>query len=135
MISSYNSASQTIATDDLLGFAQDTILTGCTVTRKDGTFYLNKPGFYYVTFNAVGAATTTVGEVIVELQSDGVAVPGAIASFTPSAVEVNGNLAFATIVKVNPICCLSQNRQALTLVNAGVETLYSNVKINITKLC
>ena len=58
MISSYNITTQNVAVDGLLTFTTDRILTGCTVTRNGPTFQLNKPGYYYVTFNANGSATS-----------------------------------------------------------------------------
>ena len=57
MISSYNITTQNVAVDGLLTFTIDRILTGCTVTRNGPTFQLNKPGYYYVTFNANGSAS------------------------------------------------------------------------------
>ena len=135
MISSYNTTSQAVATGDLLTFTTDRILTGCTVTRNGQTFQLNKPGYYYVTFNAVAAATTTVGELTVELQNNEVVVLGAEASYTTTTAGDNSNYAFSTIIRVLPSCCAIDNTARLTVVNTGVDATYSNVNINITKLC
>jgi hypothetical protein len=135
MISSYNITSQDVAVNGLLTFTTDRILTGCTITRNGPTFQLNKPGYYYVTFNADGAATTTPGDVVVVLQNNGVAIPGAIATVTVAAADDATNLAFATIVKVPPSCCAIDNTAMLTLVNTGVAATFTNVNINITKLC
>jgi hypothetical protein len=135
MISSYNTTSQAVATNGLLTFTTDRILTGCTATRNDQTFQLNKPGYYYVTFNAVAAATTTVGELTVELYNNGVAVPGAEASYTTTTAGDNANYAFSTIIRVPPSCCVVNNTARLTVVNTGVDATYANVNINITKLC
>lgn len=135
MISSYNITSQAVATNGLLTFTTDRILTGCTATRDGQTFQLNKPGYYYVTFNAVAAATTTVGELTVELYNNGVAVPGAEASYTTATAGDVFNYAFSTIIRVPPSCCMVDNTAKLTLVNTGVDATYSNVNINITKLC
>ena len=135
MISSYNTNSQAVATGDSLTFTTDRILTGCTATRNGQTFQLNKPGYYYVTFNAVAAATTTVGELTVELQNNGVVVPGAEASYTTTAAGDNSNYAFSTIIRVPPSCCAVDNTARLTVVNIGVDATYANVNINITKLC
>ena len=135
MISSYNTTSQAIATNGLLNFTTDRILTGCTATRDGQTFQLNKPGYYYVTFNAVAAATTTVGELTVELYNNGVAVPGAEASYTTTTAGDNSNYAFSTIIRVLPSCCVVNNAARLTVVNTGVDATYTNVNINITKLC
>ena len=135
MISSYNNTSQEVAINGLLTFTTDRILTGCTAIRNGQTFQLNKPGYYYVTFNADGAATTAVGDIVVVLQNNGVAVPGAIATFTTTVADDATNLAFSTIIRVPPSCCAVDNTANLTLVNTGVAATYTNVNINITKLC
>lgn len=135
MISSYNNTSQEVAINGLLTFTTDRILTGCTATRNGQTFQLNKPGYYYVTFNADAAATDTVGDIVVVLQNNGVAVPGAIATFTTTVADDATNLAFSTIIRVPPSCCAVDNTANLTLVNTGVAATYTNVNINITKLC
>ena len=135
MISSYNTTTQAVLADGLVNFSTDRILTGCTVTRNGNTFQLNKPGFYYVTFNAIAAATTTVGELTVELYSNGVAVPGAEASVTTTVAGDNSNYAFAAIIRVPPSCCMVDNTVKLTVVNTGVAATYTNASINITKLC
>lgn len=135
MISSYNNTSQEVAINGLLTFTTDRILTGCTATRNGQTFQLNKPGYYYVTFNADGAATTAVGDIVVVLQNNGVAVPGAMATFTTTVADDATNLAFSTIIRVPPSCCAVDNTANLTLVNTGVAATYTNVNINITKLC
>ena len=135
MLSSYNNTAQEVAINGLLTFTTDRILTGCTATRNGQTFQLNKPGYYYVTFNADGAATTAVGDIVVVLQNNGVAVPGAIATFTTTVADDATNLAFSTIIRVPPSCCAVDNTANLTLVNTGVAATYTNVNINITKLC
>ena len=135
MISSYNNTSKEVVINGLLTFTTDRILTGCTATLNGQTFQLNKPGYYYVTFNADGAATTAVGDIVVVLQNNGVAVPGAIATFTTTVADDATNLAFSTIIRVPPSCCAVDNTANLTLVNTGVAATYTNVNINITKLC
>lgn len=135
MLSSYNNTAQDVAINGLLTFTTDRILTGCTATRNGQTFQLNKPGYYYVTFNADGAATTAVGDIVVTLQNNGVIVPGAIATFTTTVVGDTANLAFSTIIRVPPSCCAVDNTANLTLVNTGVAATFTNVNINITKLC
>ena len=135
MLSSYNNTAQDVAINGLLTFTTDRILTGCTATRNGQTFQLNKPGYYYVTFNADGAATTAVGDIVVVLQNNGVADPGAIATFTTTVADDVTNLAYSTIIIVPPSCCAVDNTANLTLVNTGVAATYTNVNINITKLC
>lgn len=134
MISSYNITSQAVLADGVINFTTDRILTGCTATRDGETFQLNKPGYYYVTFNAVATATEA-GEITVTLENNGIAVIGATASMTAGTVGDLVNLAFATIIKVPPSCCAVNNTGKLTVVNAGVGVTYTNVNLNITKLC
>ena len=135
MISSYNSTSQAVTVDGLITFSTDRVLTGCTATRDGSTFQLNKPGYYYVSFNAVAAATETVGELIIDLYNNGAAVPGARAASTTTVAGNNDNYSFTTIVRVPPSCCAVDNTANLTLVNTGVAATFANVNISITKLC
>ena len=135
MISSYNITTQAIATNDLLTFTTDRILTGCTATRNGSTFQLNKPGYYYVTFNADVAATEALGALTVEMFNNGVAVPGAEATETATVAGNISNVAFTTIIKVAPSCTMIDNVGRLTFVNTGVAATFTNVNVNITKLC
>ena len=137
MISSYNITEQAVATGGLLTFTTNRILTGCTVTHAEGTtaFQLNKPGYYYVSFNGIAAPTTAAGDVTVQLLSNTSPVPGAIATFSSTATTDLGNLSFATIIKVLPSCCAIDNTTTLTLTNSGVDSTYNNVNLSITKLC
>lgn len=135
MISSYNTTSQNVATNGLLAFTTDRILTGCTVTRNGNTFQLNKPGYYYVTFNADAAATAALGTSTIELYNNGVAVFGAKATKTTTVAGNLDNYAFATIIRVPPSCCAIDNTVRLTIVNTGVPVTVTNTNINITKLC
>ena len=135
MISSYNISTQAVVTDGLLAFTTDRILTGCTATRNGSTFQLNKPGYYYITFNADAAATDTLGVLSIELQSNGVAVPGAEASSTTTVAGNISNYAFSTIIRVPPSCPIIDSTTNLTLVNTGIDATYFNVNFNITKLC
>ena len=134
MISSYNITNQAVLTDGVINFTTDRILTGCTATRDGQTFQLNKPGYYYVTFNAVATATEA-GEITATLENNGNVVIGATASMTAGEVGDLVNLAFTTIIKVPPSCCVINNTGNLTVVNTGVGATYTNVNLNITKLC
>ena len=135
MINSYTITSQEVAVNDTLNFNVTRILTGCTVKHVDGgpSFTLTKPGYYYVTFNA-DVLGTEAGDVTAELINGAIAVPGATATTTVAAGSTT-NIAFATIVRVLPSCAAIDNTTILTVLNSGVAATYSNVNINITKLC
>ena len=96
MLSSYNVTSQTVPVNGTLNFTTDRILTGCTATRNGQTFQLNKPGYYYVTFNASASTSDTAGIVTVQLNNGGQIVPGAIASFNSEATADTENISFST---------------------------------------
>ena len=136
MISAYNSATQTVAIDGAYVFSTNRIATGCTVGHAPGTstFILNKPGYYYVTFNTT-FTTETTGEVTIELQSGGVAVPGATGSETITTAGDVKSISFATIVKVLPSCQMVNNTATLTFVVSGVAVDATVAAVNITKLC
>ena len=135
MLSSYNVTSQTVPVNGTLNFTTDRILTGCTATRNGQTFQLNKPGYYYVTFNASASTSDTAGIVTVQLNNGGQTVPGAVASFNSESTANTENVSFSTIIRVPPSCCAINNTANLTLVNTGVSAIYNNVNVNITKLC
>ena len=136
MISSYNSATQTVDSGAAFVFDTNRIVTGCTVGHVAGTstFTLSKPGYYYVTFNTT-FTTEATGTATVELQNGGVLVPGAIGSETITTVGNEKSIAFATIVRVLPSCSAIDNTATITLVATGIDLTATVANINITKLC
>ena len=136
MINSYTNTTQTVAANELLSFAEDRVKTGCTVVHTPGstTFALKRPGFYFVTLNADVTTSETAGNVVLTLQNNGTAIPGAVAtSYAAAAVNV-GNVAFSAIIQVQPSCCAVSNTTNLTVANTGVGATISNVSLVITKL-
>ena len=135
MISSYTSTSQTLLTNALINFNINAVETGCTVTHAEGTptFSLNRPGLYYVAFNA-DALPTAAGDLVVQLRSNNELVPGAIATTTGTTTSTE-SLSFSRIIQVKPSCCSIDNSINLTVINSGVGATYSNANIVITKLC
>ena len=136
MISAYNSTTQNVAVGAAYVFDTNRIVTGCTVGHVPGTttFTLTKPGYYYVSFNTT-FTTEATGNVTVELQNGGTAVPGATGTETITTVGDVSSIAFATIVKVLPSCCAIDNTATLTFVVDGVAIDASTAAVNITKLC
>ena len=135
MINSYTSTSQTVLTNALINFNINAVKTGCTVTHAEGTptFSLNRPGLYYVAFNA-DALPTAAGDLVVQLRSNNELVPGAIATTTGTTTSTE-SLSFSRIIQVKPSCCSIDNSVNLTVINSGVGATYSNANIVITKLC
>ena len=136
MISSYNSTTQTIESGSAYAFDTNRISTGCTVGHVAGTttFTLNKPGFYFITFNTT-FTTTDTGIATVELQNGGTTVPGAAGSETITTAGDTKSIAFSTIVRVKPSCSAIDNSATLTFVSTGIDLTETVANVNITKLC
>ena len=135
MINSYTITSQSVLVNETLDFDVTKVKTGCTITHTDGTasFSLNKPGFYFVTFNG-DASSAVAGDITVQLLSNADIVPGASATVTAAIGNIY-NVSFSTIVQVLPSCCACDNSKTLTIANTGVDATYTNANIVITKLC
>jgi hypothetical protein len=136
MISAYNSATQTVATGGAFVFDTNRIVTGCTVGHVPGTsaLVLNKPGYYYITFNTT-FTTATTGDATVELQNGGIAIPGANATETVTTAGDTKSISFTTIVKVLPSCPAIDNTTTLTFVATSIALDASTASVSITKLC
>ena len=136
MISSYNSTTQIVDVGAAYVFDTNRIVTGCTVGHVPGTaaFTLNKPGYYYVTFNTV-FTTDATGDATIEIRNNGVVVPGATATEAIAAADTVTSVAIAAIIKVLPSCAAIDNSATITIVSTGIALNASTAAINITKLC
>lgn len=137
MIDSYSNISQAITTGANIPFAINSIQTGCTVTHSAGstTFSLNKPGFYFVTFNGTGAVSgADAGNITVTMQNNGTSVPGATATVASASSTDIRSLSFSKLIKVSPSCCAVNNSTNLTFNNAGAAATFTNVNVVITKV-
>lgn len=137
MIYSYNVSEQNVDANGALIYAIDAVKTGITVTHSAGTstFTLNRPGYYYVTVTASGAASSEGTDPIsLALYNGTDAIPGAVASATSTTATDIVNLTINTIIPVRPSCCAIDNTVNLIVMNTGVATTFSNTAITITKL-
>ena len=136
MISSYNSTTQTVEVDGAYVFDTNRVATGCTVGHTPGTstFTLNKPGYYYITFNTT-FTTATTGVATVELRNGGIAVSGAIGAETVTTAGDTKSISFSTIVRVLPSCPAIDNTATLTFVATTLELDATDASVSITKLC
>lgn len=136
MISSYNSTTQTVEVGSAYVFDTNRVVTGCTVGHVPGTstFTLNKPGYYYVTFNTV-LTTEAAGEATVELRNGGIAVPGAVGTETVTTIGDTKSISFSIIVRVLPSCPAIDNAATLTFVATDLALTATEAAVNITKLC
>lgn len=137
MINSYNITEQELNTNDVVDFTVDNVKTGCTVIHTPGTgvFTLAKPGFYYVTLSAVGAASAAgTDPITLALFNGATAIPGATSSATSTSATDVVNLTVNCIIPVRPSCCAINNTVYLSVVNTGVDATFSNATITITKI-
>ena len=136
MISTFNSAAQTVEVDGAYVFDTNRIVTGCTVGHVPGTttLTLTKPGYYYITFNTT-FTTETTGIATVELRNGGVAVPGATGAETIATAGDTASIAFSAIVKVLPSCPAIDNTATLTFVATTLALDATTAAVNVTKLC
>lgn len=137
MIDSYSNTSQAVGAGSNISFAINSVQTGCTATHNEGstTFSLNKPGFYFVTFNGTGAITgATAGNIIVSMFNNGTIVPGATASVASSSTTDIRSLSFSKLIQVKPSCRAVNSSTSLTFNNAGLATTFTNVNVVITKI-
>lgn len=137
MINSYTNTSQSLATNDTILFNINDVQTGCTATHTAGTatFALNKPGFYFITFNGTGAISGSAsGTITVNLLNNGTLVNGGTASVTSASTTDIRSISFSKIIQVRPSCAAINNKTDLTFVNAGSATAFTNVNVVITKI-
>lgn len=137
MLNSYITTSQTLGVNDILEFDMNSGQCGCAIQHiADSTaFQLVKAGFYKIDFNGVASATaTTTDPITLQLYNGSDEVAGAVASALSGAVDTPTNLAFSAIIHVRPSCRAVNNTSTLTFRNIGVEAVYSNANVVITKI-
>ena len=135
---------------NLVNATNQSVLTGGTINlgsvihrvcggtfnfTNSNTIALNTQGWYkvHVTINATG---TTVGVNTFQLYQNGVAIPGALASHTITAIGDVRNFCFETIVRVLPSCaCQCNSPVNLTILNNGANTItVNNITVDVVKV-
>ena len=137
ILNAYTITNQTITTNQTVDFNNTNILNGCSIDFNSGSpsIYLRKPGVYLVTMDASVAEAGTAGVITMQLQRNGVNVNGAQASIDSTAAGDTDSMSFTTVIKVLPSCCSVDNTTTLTVLNTGVEAIYSNANVTVVKLC
>jgi len=73
--------------------------------------------------------------ITLQLENNGTAVPGVVASEDVTTDTAIVNLGFTTVIKVKPSCPMVCNKAVLSVVNTGIAATYTNATITIVKLC
>lgn len=133
-LNAFSTSSQTLETNDIVTFSNNSTDTGCSICHAAGTgsIRLNE-GLYLVQFNGT-LTTPTAGTATVQLLNNGVVVQGATASQTTAAATDVITLSFSTVVQVLKSCCCINNIANLTVQNTGVGTIFTNANIDVVRL-
>lgn len=102
---------------------------GCNCNLNGNGIAINGQGYYDVDVS-VEAVPDAAGTVTVQLLKDGVAVPGATAAATVTAVANTVTLAFPATVRLG--CCSTGS--VLTLLLTGAASTVNNVAARVEKI-
>lgn len=135
MVYTFSVTEQALETNEAIPFLTDGVTYGSCTCHSAGSaaVQLKHTGLYFVTFNATLSTTETTGELEAQLQVNGVNYPGAVAS---AGVTEGNSISFSALVKVLPNCCaIDSNLPAsVTVVNTGVDAIYTNAALTIVKI-
>lgn len=124
-----------IASNTPITFLTNKYKSGCCVQHVDGSssITLNAAGLYKVSFNGIFTApSTTATTISIQLYNNTILIPEALAVATSTSTTDYVNLAFTTLIKVNPSCCAVDNTNSLTFVNTNAAVLY-NANVIVSK--
>lgn len=100
------------------------------------TIQLNKCGIYQVTVtgSVIGSAA---GDVIVQLEQNGILQPEAISTVTAADATSLHPIGFSTLIQVpnnNNVNCPCSATTTISLRNAGIEATYSSIDVVVTRI-
>lgn len=125
-------AEQTLTSGSNITFDTNRVATSCTAQHLAGSpsIVLNRPGYYYVSFNTIATATGAETEPItVQLYNEEDLVAGAVASEVSLSTTDTVNLSFSTIVRVRPSCCIVDNTGILTFKSTGADAVFTTPNV------
>ena len=126
-------AEQTLTSGSNISFDTNRVATSCTSQHLAGSpsIVLNRPGYYYVSFNTIAVASeaTETEPITVQLYNEDSAVEGAVASALSAAATDTVNLSFSTIVRVRPSCCYVDNTGILTFKSTGADAVFTTPNV------
>lgn len=97
---------------------------------------------FFVWFNSVDTSVTTTtieqaadtGNLSIQINSNGVLIPGTVQVANSTAVTDIVNLTTSTIVDIPRSCACINNDAVITIVNSGIAGTFVNGAIQIIKL-
>lgn len=138
-----NTTSQTVLTNGVidLGSVYRKYCKKCngitTFATNSNSVRLNQPGMYHITATLVGSGTTA-GDLIVQLNENGFAIPSALSSQTiTTATTEQSTFVIDYFIIVNSSCVLGNlttEAKTLILTNTGVGATFTSVVFNVEKV-
>ena len=126
-------ASQALAINDVFNFPNVT-KTGISVrSNGSGSFTLNNPGLYLIIASVSGAGAAA-GNLSIQINRNGVLIPGTVQVANSTAATDIVNLTTSTIVDIPRSCACINNDAVITIVNSGIAGTFVNGAIQIIKL-
>ena len=106
--------------------------SNCALEYQNGQILVNMPGLYMIYANFVATSATAGAVATIQLQENGVDVPGATASST--IAEANGieNLSFNAIATEKEKC--GDGFAAFSFVNEDGAMIYNNANVFIENI-
>lgn len=122
-------APQALTSGSNISFDTNRVASSCSSRHVAGTptVSLVRPGYYYVAFNTIAAATETTETepITVQLFNDDDEVIGATASAVSASNTTDVNLSFSTIIPIRPSCCAINNTGSLTVRTTGADATFT----------
>lgn len=127
LIYAANNLSQTVAAGDNINFGSIVRRYGCNLNLSGGNVAVSGAGYYDVSVN-ISATPITAGLMTLKLYKNGVAIPGAEASFTVGADTIYP-MSFSAVIRQT--CAVDT---AITAELSGVGADVTNAAIEVIKL-
>ena len=127
----------TAAANGLIPLTTVALLKGAsTQPLGASTIQFNKCGIYEVSVSGsvIGSAA---GEIVVQLEKNGVAQPQAVSLITAADATSQIPFSFTTLVQVpdnNNINCPCSTTTTIDLRNAGIEATYSTIDVTAVRI-
>lgn len=134
MFEAYNITSTTYATNQPVVFTTTRFMDCRVRLNNNNTINISTPGCYYISFNAVGAASAANTEVTIQLYRNGVAVPGVVTTATTVAEANPQTLSMSTIINVLPSCAAICNNANLQFVVTSADGIITTADVVIFRL-
>ena len=126
-------ASQAVVVDSVFNFPNVTRTGSSIVSNGSGSFTLDNAGLYLIIASVSGAGAAA-GNLSIQINRNGVLIPGTVQVANSTAVTDIVNLTTATIVDIPRSCACINNDAVITIVNSGIAGTFVNGAIQIVKL-